>query len=119
MSRTGKLLFALGAHSIFVVGPAAVIGMFFAFPPGPVASPEQGATVEKAWMVLGIAVVISAACFLITLAAGLGHCLHDMSLTGGQQALWVLGLLLIGIVLLPAYFWARVLPGKGPAGDAP
>ena len=118
MSRTGTLLFALGAHSIFVVGPAAVIGMFFAFPPGPVASPEQGATVEKAWMVLGIAVVISAACFLITLAAGLGHCLHDMSLTGGQQALWVLGMLLLGIVLVPTYFWARVLPSGSRAGGA-
>ena len=118
MSRTGKLLFALGAHSIFVVGPAAVIGMFFLFPPGPVASPEQGATIEHAWMVFGIALAISAAGFLVTLVAGLGHCLHDLTLTGGQQALWVLGMLLLGIVLVPTYFWARVLPSGSRAGGA-
>ncbi len=116
MSRTAKLLFALGAHSPWLVGPAAVIGMFFVFPPGPVSSPEQGAMIERAWMGFGIALAVSALGFFATLVAGLVLCLRDSSLTGGVKAFWALGLLFLGAILLPAYFWARVLPARPSEG---
>lgn len=115
MSRFAKLLFALGAHSPWVVGPVAVVGMLFLFPPGPVASPEQGAMVERAWTGFGIALAASGLGFLATLVAGLVHCAKDASLPAGLKAFWAIGMLVFGAVLVPAYFWARVLPSK-PGG---
>jgi hypothetical protein len=115
MSRLAKLLFALGSHSPWIVGPVAVVGMLFLFPPGPVASPEQGASIERAWTGFGIALAVSGLGFFATLIAGLVHCVRDASLSGGLKAFWALGMLFLGAILVPAYFWARVLPSK-PGG---
>ena len=115
MSRLAKLLFALGAHSPWVVGPVAVVGMLFFFPPGPVASPEQGAAIERAWTGFGIALAASGLGFFAALVAGLVHCLRDASLSGGLKAFWTLGMLVFGAVLVPAYFWARIRP-PSPGG---
>lgn len=117
MSRIGKLLFALGAHSPWVVGPVAVVGMLFFFPPGPVSSPEQGAMIGRAWTGFGIALAVSGLGFVATLLAGLVHCVKDASLSGGLKAFWALAMLVLGAVMVPAYFWARVRPSK-PGGDA-
>ncbi len=117
MSRIGKVLFALGAHSPWVVGPVAVVGMLFLFPPGPVASPEQGASIERAWRSFGIALAVSGLGFLAALVAGLVHCAKDASLSAGLKAFWALAMVILGAVMVPAYFWARVMPSK--PGGAP
>lgn len=119
MSRLAKLLFALGAHSPWVVGPVAVAGMLFVFPPGPVASPEQGAMIERAWKGFGVALAVSGLGFVAALVAGLVHCVRDASLSGGLKAFWALGMLVFGAVLVPAYFWARVLPARPVEGGVP
>jgi hypothetical protein len=119
MSRIGKVLFALGAHSPWVVGPVAVVGMLFLFPPGPVSSPEQGAMIERAWTGFRIALAVSGLGFVAALAAGLVHCVKDAALPGGLKAFWALGMLFLGAILVPAYFWARVLPSKPAEGGTP
>jgi hypothetical protein len=116
VSRFSEFLFALGAHSPWIVGPVAVVGMLFLFPPGPVSSPEQGASIERVWKLFGIALAVSGLGFFATLVAGLVHCLKDASLTGGLKAFWALGMLFLGAILVPAYFWARVLPSNAPDG---
>ncbi len=117
MSRIGKVLFALGAHSPWVVGPVAVVGMLFLFPPGPVASPEQGAMIERAWTGFGIALAASGLGLFAALVAGLVHCVRDASLSGGLKAFWVIGMLVLAGLMVPAYFWARVRPSR--PGGAP
>ena len=115
MTRLAKLAFAIGAHSPLVVVPVSLVGMLFFFPPGPVASPEQGRAIEEAWRAFGIAMGVSLLAFLATLVWALVHLFRDPAAGAGARAAWTLGLLLLGGILLPAYFWARILPSR--SGD--
>ena len=73
--------------------------------------------IERAWTGFGTALAASGLGFFAALVAGLVHCLRDASLSGGLKAFWTLGMLVFGAVLVPAYFWARILPSS--PGGAP
>ncbi|MBK8727505.1 MAG: hypothetical protein IPL96_16065 [Holophagaceae bacterium] len=110
MRPWAKAAFALGAHSPLAVVPVGLIGMLFLFPPGPVASAAEGRSIETAWTWFWIAVGASLFGFALTLFLGLIHVVRDPSLGSGPRALWLLGLLFLGGILVPLLFWTRILP---------